>query len=325
MPAPASQVYANDRSGNLWVLNPSTLAGTSYSFPEGAANAAIAFDNTNTYNVFLPGVYSGASVDMVVFSAQSLAEATGSPLSMPSSSFRPLQAAYDSTNNRLYVADFAAGLTVWNTATLTQVGSMLTPGTGTIQTQGVAYNPSTNLIYTCCQSSTGQDQLAVYNASTLAQVTGSPFAVNSLMLTNSYTSIAYDATNNHILITGNNPQGGLTVLNASTYAPISGSPFNTGGTDARGLAVANGNVYICNFGSNNLGILTASTLVAPTGSPYATGASPNAVAVDATQVYVTNFNGTAGALSVFTASSMLPITGSPFNPNNQFVGIAVGP
>ncbi len=326
MPAPATKVYANDRSGNLWVLDPTALTGTSYSFAEGAANAALAFDNTNTYNVFLPGVYAGANVDMTVFSANTQTPATGSPVTMPAASFRPLQAAYDSTNNRLYVADYVAGLTVWNTSTLAQVGSALQPGgTGAIQAQGVAYNPTGNLIYTCCQSSTGQDQLAVYNASTLAQVSGSPFALNTLNLTSSYTSIAFDATNSHILISANNLTGGLTVLNSSTYAPITGSPFATGGLDVRGLAVSGGKVYACNFGSNSLAVLTASTLAPITGSPFATGPSPNSVAVSSTQVYVANFNGITGAVSVYTASTMAQVTGSPFQPNLQFVGIAVGP
>jgi YVTN family beta-propeller protein len=202
-------------------------------------------------------------------------------------------------------------------------GSPYYPGVGPIQAQGLAYDSNLNHVYTCCQTATG-DALAVYNTAT-APMTLIGTVPLTLSLASSGCSIALDTANNHILITC---AGGLWVVNATSLEPIQSTPFSTDGSDPRGLVVANGKVFVCNFGSDTLAVLNSSTLAASS-SPLTTGHSPRNVAYNSTTglIYVTNFNGNPGGLSVFNASTLAPQTptGLMNLSNLSFTNLVVGP
>lgn len=361
MSAPATQVYANDRNGNLWVLNPTTLANNTtspyaspYSFPQGPANAGLAFENntgsSSSYNLYLPGVYNGSTVQMEIFSAVNLSAAT--PIAMNSNSFRPIQAVYDGTG-RIYVADYADSITAWSTSTFYQAPGFpvvpgtsptpLTGGTGSIKAQGLAYNQTSNLLFTCYQDSSSGDHLAVLSNLTASSPTVTSYSLSTVSLASSYTGIATD-TAGHVYITSNSPQqNGLTVL-SSSYAPITGSPFNTGGLDSRGVCVGGGGgnnyLFVCNFGSNTLSVFSLSSSGVPTaitGSPFAAGPSPISVAYYPTgtgtgTIYIANFNGVASPITAYTFNYTTPTAPTltaivPSSPiyNTQFVNVVVGP
>ena len=343
---PPSQVYATDRNGIIFVLDPTTLAsvGSTWSsslfttFP-GPALFGLAYENSSNflYTVGLPDG-TGSSFFALTPTLNTTYSLTNpaNPAPMPANSFQPESIAVDSTNKRVFVADPTRFLTAWNTnlagtgGVFAQLaGSPYYPNNGVLRAQGVAYNPTANRVYVACQTLAGQDQLAVYDASTapMTQISGSPFNL-TLGLSTSHTSIAYDSVNNRILLTS---LLGLIALNATTLAPIAGSPFPTGGTDPRGIALdtTNGRVYVTNFGSDSLAALTASTLAPISGSPYATGHGPKSVVYYPTKnwVYVCNFNSNPGGITVYNAgvTPMTAISGSPFEAGFSFTNLAIGP
>ena len=344
---PPSQVYATDRNGIIFVLDPTTLAKVSSTWdsplfapPPGPALFGLAYENSSNflYTVGIPdgtgsNFYAMTPVVDAVTGAYKLTN-PANPATMPANSFQPESIAVDSTHSRVFLADSTRFLTAWSTnlsgGVFTQLaGSPYYPNNGVLRAQGVAYNTAANRVYVACQTLAGQDQLAVYDASTapMTQISGSPFNL-TLGLSTSHTSIAYDSVNNHILLTSSL---GLVVLNATTFAPIAGSPFSTGGTDPRGIALdaTNGRVYVCNFGSDTLAALTASTLAPISGSPYATGHGPKNVVYYPTKnwVYVCNFNSNPGGITVLNAAvtPMTAISGSPFEAGFSFTNLAIGP
>ena len=328
--------YSNDRNANFWLYDlstlPSSLSGTAYPVTDGACNGGVAIDTAND-NAYLTGIFNGSDVQTAVLGLTSLppVDVSGSPLEM-SGGFRPNRITFDVTNSKMYISDPAAGLTAIDTSTLGL--TLYTPGAGNIKAQGVCYDATNDRVYTCCQNSSNQDCLAVYAASTMTQITGSPFPIPSLLLDVSNNCIAYDSVNNKVLITANNPQGGLIIVDpTASYAPISGSPFSTGGSAPRGIAYVDDATYgkliaVVNFGSNSLAIFNASgsTPSQITGSPFATGTCPNSVAYSQPYFLVTNSSGTAGAISVYAASAaytVAQVSGSPFISGSQFIDVAV--
>jgi DNA-binding beta-propeller fold protein YncE len=343
---PPSQVYATDRNGIIFVLDPTTLAfvGSTWAsqlFPPnpGPALFGLAYENSSNF-LYMVGLPDGTGSNFYALTptlntTYSLTS-PANPATMPANSFQPESIAVDSTHSRVFVADSTRFLTVWNTNLVAQggvftqaTGSPYYPNNGVLRAQGVAYDVTHNRVYVACQTQAGQDQLAVYDASTapMTQITGSPYNL-TLGLSTSHTSIAYDSVNNHILLTSSL---GLVVLNATTFAPIAGSPFSTGGTDPRGIALdaTNGRVYVCNFGSDTLAALTASTLAPIAGSPYATGHGPKNVVYYPTKnwVYVSNFNSNPGGITVYNAAvtPLTAISGSPFEAGFSFSNLAIGP
>lgn len=335
-----TQLYAIDRTGYVWVFDPTTLAipTATWSNPSlqpypGQALGAIGFGNSK---LLMSGLTGGlASYLYAVTPTQDsnnkyyLNEAA-LPVAMPNGTLQPSQMAIDTASQRIFVADSARYLTAWSIGTsISQLnGSPYYPSNGDIKAQGVAYNASANLVYTCCQSSSGQDQLVVYNASSfpMAQVSGSPFNL-TLGLSQSNGDIAYDAANNRILIACSL---GLVVLNASTYAPIAGSPFSTGGSDPRRLVIDTtlSRVYVTNFASNNIAALALSSLAPISGSPYTVGSTPNAIALSSSvnRLYIANFNLGSGGITVFNTSTtpMTAVSGSPFWGGLSFNSLVVG-
>jgi DNA-binding beta-propeller fold protein YncE len=352
MPVP-TQVYATDRSGLVLVLNPSTLAlaaapwSSNIFRPDtGPALFGLGFDNSST-NLYTVGVPDGTTS---YFSAlrpvtdglgnYSLVSPTPAGTAFPSTtstfSFQPESIAIDSANKRVFVADSTRWLTAWSTnlpnasSTFTQLtGSPYYPNNGPIRAQGVAYDAFHNRVFTTCQNSAGQDQLAVYDASVspMVHIAGSPFSL-TLSLNTSRTAIAYDAVNDRVLIT---TSAGLVVWNAATKAVVAGSPFSTGGLDPRAIALdaTNSRVYICNFGSDTLAALNSTGYGPITGSPYPTGHGPKSVAYlpSTNRVYVANFNGNPGGITVYNASTtpLGTVAGSPFQSSFSFNNLAVGP
>lgn len=337
---PPTQLYGVNRSGSIFVFDPSTLGnpvgwGSNFLQPfPGPAVGAIGFDNTSSL-LHLSGIPASSGsylypVTPVLNGGLYYLSGAANPAAMPAETFLPNQLAIDSAGQRLFVADDRRMLTAWSTSTFTQLtGSPYYPSNGPIKAQGVAYNPAANRVYVCCQNSAGQDQVVVYNAATapMTPIAGSPFSV-SLGLSQSSGAMAFDAVNNRILITC---ASGLVVLNATTLAPIAGSPFNTGGTDPRSLVIdtVQSRVYIANFGSDSLAALTLSTLAPIAGSPYALGHGPGSVVFSSVtnRVYISCLNSNPGGIHVFnpTTAPMTEIVGSPFFNGNPFVSLAVGP
>ncbi len=342
-----TQIYGLRRDGLLEVRDPTTLSpGTGWAnpnqIPVGPAINGIAYDSGNNW-LYLLGVVDGTAANFVALQPQpsgggyALGEAN--PTVMPAGTFQPDAVTVDPTNKRVFVGDAFRTLTAWNTNLsssnpFTQIsGSPYYYSNGLIKAQGAVYDPNHQRLYTCCQDATGQDQLVVFDATTgppMTQVSGSPFA-KTLGLSTSTTSMAYDTTNNRILISSSL---GLIVLDAtsSSYAAISGSPFPTvasptGFEDPRGVAfnATNGHVYVCNFGVDSLSVLTASTLASITGSPFPTGHGPSKVAYSASQnkVYVANLNGGPG-ISGWSTPGMSAIT-TPTPAPPPFTNLAVGP
>lgn len=332
-----NQLYAIDRTGYVWVLDPTTLASpspTTWSSPflqpyPGPALGAAGFDTSNS-RLVMSGLAGGVASYLYAVTPslnnQGLYFLAGAaaPISMPDGTLQPSQVAIDNANHRIYIADSVRYLTAWSIAgsPITQLaGSPYYPNGGDIKAQGVAYNA--NRVYTCCQTPSGQDQLVIYDATSfpMNQIAGSPVNL-TLGLSQSNGDIAYDIANGRILIACSL---GLVVLNATTFAPIAGSPFSTGGTDPRRLVIdtIQSRVYVANFGSNTIGALSLSTLAPISGSPYSVPGSPNALAFSpaANRLYVASYNiGTSSTITVYnpttvpmTTVSGLPSYSIPFN------------
>ena len=261
---------------------------------------------------------------------------------------RPEWLVVDPTGGRLFVADAQQGLSVWNTTAtvtgFTQLGSNYRPGLGALQAQGVAFSSALNRIYVCCQSATGADQIAVYdgtNSASMLQIAGSPFAFPSLALNSSRTSML--VVGSRLVVT---TAAGVVAFNitATTIALVAGSPFPTSataatqlGADPRGLAFdsINNRILVCNFGQNSVAALNSTSYAHMASSPFPTAQSPKSVIFNPTtaRVYVANFNGgdltaavpTSGGLSVYTASTMAQIAGSPFLKGTPTSLVTFGP
>jgi hypothetical protein len=364
MSAPASpQVYLNDRLGQHWILYPYTASSpltpvTTYTtnpFPltGGPSTAGLAYDSVN-YNVFLPGGYAGAgtssgginynTVNMNAVNASS-AGSVLTPVAMPTGSFRPTQAAFDSTNQWVAVADYLFGLTGWKSISGPAIEQLTTYGTyqpgsgnGAIQAQGVAIYAG--VAYTCCQVN-GVDSFTSWNFSSGASLT--PVAVTSLALSSSYTNMLYDSTHSLVFITSNNIAGGLTVLNPSTGAQVGSSPYSTipsggsGAQDCRGICQivdsVNNYILVLNFASNSIAVFqqNSSGYPATLMGTYSTGlVSPNAIAAISTgthtySVYITNYNGQGGGIVVYTlnTSSYSMTYEGIYQAGSQFVSLVV--
>ena len=160
------------------------------------------------------------------------------------------------------------------------------------------------------ESNTGA--LRVFDANTLAEVTGSPVAIGG----GEADSLALDTANNRIFV--GMPQGPTTggfvaVIDLATLTQVAGSPFASG-SRTTGVAYdpVRNRILACNdpMGTGDLVILDGTTFTAT--PPIAAGNRPSDVVYDTAnqRIIVSNRNG--NTINVFDAATLTEITGSPF-------------
>ena len=187
----------------------------------------------------------------------------------------PWGIAFDSTNNRMYVVNFAAGtVSVINTATNAVVDTISVGSNA----YGIAFDSTNNRMYV---ANHGSNTVSVINTATNAvdaTITGVGTGTRS---------IAFDSTNNRMYVT-NDGSNTVSVINTATNAVD--ATITGVGSNPYGIAFdsTNNRMYVADNGGVKVSVInTATNAVVDT---ISLGSKPYDIAFDSTnnRMYVTN-------------------------------------
>jgi 6-phosphogluconolactonase len=143
----------------------------------------------------------------------------------------------------------------------------------------------------------GSDNISVFSVSgtTLAEVTGSPFATAPGPIS---VAVTPDAKFLYVANQFNNTVSAYSVDSSGALTQVIGSPYTAGTTPSSLTVSSDGKfLYVANFGSNNISVFTIcavisntcvaadGSLIQITGSPFSAGIGPVSLAIDPTGTF----------------------------------------
>mgnify|MGYP000150237645 CR=1 FL=1 len=206
----------------------------------------------------------------------------------------PQGIAFDSANNRMYVANYGPNtVSVINTATNAVIAT-ISVGSNPYD---VAFDSANNRMY-----------VANYGGNTVSVIDTSDNSVDpsTISVGSGPRDITFDSANNRMYVT-NTGSNNVSVINTATNAVIATISV---GSSPRGVAFdsANNRMYVVNNGPNNVSVIdTSDNSVDP--STISVGSSPHGIAFDSAnnRMYVVNY-GNSKVSVINTATNAVDAT-----------------
>jgi YVTN family beta-propeller protein len=202
----------------------------------------------------------------------------------------PTGLAYDSSTDRLYVANFNSNnVSIINTKTNTVAGSV---SVGSLP-WGARYDRVNNEIYVTNNNLTGQSTVSVISGSTvLATVPVGDGSQEMTQTPNGYVYVSNTLTSNVSVINGSTNTVQATISGGGLDWPV-GEAYDS----------QNGNIYVANYASGTSGTVTVIHGTSANGTIDHLGSDPQGVTYDPVNGYVYVTNEYSGNVSVINATS----------------------